>query len=75
MGLEEAGTRQAGRLGDAEAEAFGLERAARGDTDGRMRGMVLGCSGCAEAGHCRRGLDPEQLASACMGAGTPAEAW
>jgi hypothetical protein len=24
MGLEEAGTRQAGRLGDAEAKAFGL---------------------------------------------------
>jgi hypothetical protein len=70
MGLEEAGARQASGLGDAGAETFGLERAT-GEADGWMHGMVLGCSGCAEAGYCRRGLDPEQLASVCMGPGAP----
>ena len=77
MGLEDAdaGARQAGRLGDVGAEASELEQAASGEADGWMHGMVLGCSGCAEAGHCRRGLDPEQLASACMGPVAPAEAW
>ncbi len=26
---------------------------------------VLGCSGCAAVGYCRRSLDPEQLTSGC----------
>jgi hypothetical protein len=75
MGLEEARARQARGLGDAGAEASGLERSAGGEAERWTHGMVHGCSGCAEAGHCRRGLDTEELASACMAPGARIEAW
>lgn len=35
---------------------------------GPTGGATLGCSGCADVGYCRRGLDPEQLQSGCTGA-------
>ena len=49
--------------------------AVAGVADRVMRGMAFGCSGCAEPGHYRWGLDQEQLASRCMGPGAPTEAW
>lgn len=30
-------------------------------------GAILGCSGCAELGYCRRGLDSERRQSGCAG--------
>ena len=39
-----------------------------GPTIGPAGGAMLGCSGCAELGFCRRGLDAKQLQSGCTGA-------
>ena len=74
MCLDDAGARQVGGPGGAGAESFGLEGTADGRMDGSMCGMALGCSGCAEAGYCRRRLDQEPLASAYMGPGVQVEA-
>ena len=39
-----------------------------GEMAGPAGGSMLGCTGCAELGYCRRGLDAEQLTSGCTGA-------
>jgi hypothetical protein len=75
MCLEDAGARHGSGLGEAAAEAFGLEGTVGGEADDAMRGMAFGCSGCAAVGHCRLDLDQELLASACMERSAQTEAW
>jgi hypothetical protein len=75
MGFEDAGARQASGRSEAGTEVLELEGAAIGEADGVLHGITFGCSGCAEAGHCRRGLDQEKLASPCIGSSAPTEVW
>ena len=41
-----------------------------GPLPGEKEGALLGCSGCAELGYCRRGLAPEEFEAVC-GSGAP----
>lgn len=75
MGFEDAGAGQAGGRSKAGTEVLELEGSATSEADGVVHGITLGCSGCAEAGQCRRGLDQEQLASRCIGSSAPTEVW
>jgi hypothetical protein len=69
MCLERAAGWKIDSLNGDEAEADGQERPARGEAEEPMRSITLGCSGCAEMGYCRRGLDQEQLSSNFIGCG------
>lgn len=75
MGFEDAGAGQANGRSEVGTEVLELEGAVIGEADGVVNGMTFGCSGCAEAGQCRRGLDQEQLASRCTGSSAPADVW
>lgn len=72
MCLEGVGGRPVNGYGDEGAQDRGPERLGTGDADGSAPGPMLGCPGCAEAGYCRRGLDPEGLPADCMGRGARA---
>jgi hypothetical protein len=75
MCLEGAGGRPVNGFGDEGAQARGPEQPGTGDVDGSTPGLTLGCPGCAEAGYCRRGPDPEELPADCVARGTQAATW
>ncbi len=75
MCLEGAGGRPVNGFGDEAAQAPRPERPGTADADGLAPGLTLGCPGCAAAGYCRVGPDPEELPAGCMARGAQAAAW
>jgi len=67
MCLEDAKGWQAKRLDEDGAQGHGWEGSATAEAEEPVRGVVLGCSGCAELGYCRRGLGQEESLPDCTG--------
>lgn len=65
MCLEGTGGWSGRRLGHEDGQAHRLESSAIGEQSQSTAAFVLGCSGCADKGYCRRGLDSEQALSSC----------
>jgi hypothetical protein len=74
MCLECAGGRTADGFGDEGPQARGPERPATGDAVGSL-GLTLWCPGCADAGYCRRGADPEELPADCVACRAHVATW
>jgi hypothetical protein len=51
-----------------ESENRGLTRPAAADLDRPSPSPVFGCSGCADVGYCRRGLDADEFEASVTGA-------